>query len=333
MLEYSPRNPFRPVHWRWGRAGAVAAGHALSRSRDDAWVHRAAKFRAAADACKSPADFYLLEAKDPPLYWAHELFRHRADEHQERRILVHALEARLLAVQPYDEIARRANLEADVVDAYERVFFNVAGKHDQLDYIAMAVMGPAAYRGIRTRQYDLLWKLYGWGYGPMMVDMFLTMLPARSRPSDEAGLMAAVEDSARASMKLKGMLAAQTVGINDMNAPMLFAEFVKLCEAEKKGGKEAAGQQGLLGNIDGMMRALPFRVGAHAPPEAVAGRKMAVRQLPAYDSGAAELRGDELMLLATGQPIPTTQHLNLLAFPPPPSRAGPAADAAPAPPA
>lgn len=317
MLDFNPRNPYRAVDWRWSRAGDVLDGGApVSRRRDDVWVRRAVDFRTQYDLCKTPYDLHVLAEQSPAIYWAYEVWR-RVGDVAASTVLRHALEARLLATQSYDEIAVRTPLEVATIDAYQWLFFNVADRHDQIDYIAQTVFGPQLYRGLSMRDYHLLWKLYGWGYGPMFIDMFLTTFSGRGRPSDAAGFAATIEDVAKASMKVKGMLAAQTMKITDMSATLIFAEFQRLCQDDKAGGHASGAQQTLLVNIQAMMASLPFRVGADKIPPAVADRAMSVAGLGEYDTTGAELRGDELMQLAIGASVPAAGHMHMLAFPPP----------------
>jgi hypothetical protein len=312
-LLYHPRNPFRPVDWRWHRAGQAAGGELrLSRRADDAWTHRAARFRRRLEQVATPWDVCVLEADDPDLYWAHQAWQAKVAAPGEH-VAAYALEARLLAVQPHAEIAARGRLPQGSVTAYEACFFDVADAHDKVDYIAHAVMGPAFYRGVRARSFDLLWKLLGWGYGPYFVDTLLTQKVVQARPADEAAMQAALVDVARSFVGQKGLIAGVTVDVNSHTATYLITELNHMVAADKAAGREAAGQQTLLTNLGAMMAQLPFRVGHHAVPGPVADRRLEV----VVDSGAAELRGEELMLLGAGREVPALPHLGLLAFPAP----------------
>jgi hypothetical protein len=322
--DFHPKNRLRTVDWRWQLAGAMLeADEVPSRCRHDPWVHRAFKYRRAYDACETRRDKWDLCELDPAIYWAHDVWRAKSDPDADEQVLVacHGIEARLLATQPYAAMTARVPLDFESIEAFEKLFFNVEGRHDELDYIAARVMGPAYYRGVRARQYDLLWKVFGWGLGPEAVDMFVASVP-RGRPVGRDALNAAVADGRRDMLKALGLVAARTLDVgNPQNAIFLTEQVTRLEELEMKGGREAATGATALVSIQGMMTALPFRVGTAEPPPAVAGRKMVVARLADYDAGGAELRGDELTRLGAGMDVPEADHMRLLAFPPPRARA------------
>ncbi len=315
-LDFSPKNPFRVVSWRWDRAGnIVEGGPPISRRKDDAWISRAWRFRSEWEACKNSQDYYILAARDPAIYWAYEVYRNRLDDR--KKILASSIEARLIATQPMEGIAARTPLQLESVVAYEKLFFNVEGRHDQLDYVAAMVMGPTAYNaGIRPRNYDLLWKMYGWGYGHLFLDAFLTHRTGTARPVDAEGVEPAMEDATKSNYKQKAMVASETLDPNNFNAMIVLEGWARLCENQKGAGKGAGSQQTILTNVSAMMTALPFRVGANPPPHGVEGRSsVGAHMLAPFDQGAAELRGDELMNMAVGYAPP--QNLDRLVYPPP----------------
>jgi hypothetical protein len=311
LLDSSPRNPSRVPSWRWDHAGhALETGTPIP-SRSDAWTRRAYLYRKRYEACATTHDLIVLEAQDPAISEARALRRVEANDPW--RVTVHAIEARLLAIQPHTAIAARTAIDAETIEAYEQLFFDVAGRHDQVDYIATQVMGPAFDRGSRFRPYPLLWRLYGWGFGPEMVDALWTTLPTRSRPEDVAAMLAALEDADKANTRLKELVAAATVNqAGDRNAMIMIQEFVNFCEGDK-----AAVRATRLNGLLAVMEALPFRVGTAEVPPAVAGRRLANVQPCHDDSGAAEVRGDERMRRGAGLDVPALARRNRLEFSPP----------------
>lgn len=302
MLDFHPSNPFRTIDWRWRRAGNfVDGGPALSRKRDDIWVHRASKFRSVLEKCKSEADATTLMLRDPPMYWAYLTWLNRQKD--EFKMITHGLEARLLSTQPAKEIVTRTRMDVETVEVYAAVFFDVEGKHDFLDYIAAMVIGPSVQTGLRSRHYDVLWKMFGWGFGPVMVDMLVTRLPQRMIVSDRQAGLAAAADHTRGNMVMQGMLASQMLELNSFTIPQVIQLYNQFVEIEASGGKNAGTQQTIMNHVGVMMTKLPFRVGQGPPPEATANRAISVPQLAYYDGGAAELRGDELLKLSAGEAI------------------------------
>src|SRR4051812_44424180 len=108
-------NPRRPVDWRWERA-KIAAEHGISRRRDDAWVCKAARFKKDFDACRRDDDYCALVDKHPDLVWAHDIATNPGADGSP---LKSALEARILAGDDWERIAKRARTRPAVLEAYE----------------------------------------------------------------------------------------------------------------------------------------------------------------------------------------------------------------------
>jgi hypothetical protein len=308
-LDAHPDNPFRTPQWRWERAGTVLeGGPALSRKRDDAATGRAVRFRRHLQGASSPADFALLCEADAGLYWAHRLWSRRDDDLG--RMAAHAIEARTLALQEPAAIARRLRIPAEAVVAYEEIFFDcrqaAADRCD--DWILFNVLGQAVYRGLRAREYDLLWKLYGYHYGEHVLDALIRMAIEPARPDDPAGVQAAFADDTKGVLRIRATVAARTLTINDFTALPLLEHYRGWVEMERQGELSGGAQAGIMNNIHVMMTSLPFSVGKKDDSR--------VPGLPAYDEAAAELRGDELLVLAAGGEAPTLARMEALAFPP-----------------
>jgi len=60
-----------------------------------------------------------------------------------------------------------------VISLYERIFFNVNEKLKNRDYIMTCVIGPSVHSGLSDRDFDLLWKLFGYLYGPVVLNAFV----------------------------------------------------------------------------------------------------------------------------------------------------------------
>ncbi len=313
QLKFSRKNPFRPVDWRWQRAGLIASGELRpSRRRDDTWVMRAVNYRQALEASDNENDIWRVAVTAPDIHWAREIERGIDDDNNQ--LATYALQARLLAEQPHRDIAKRQSIDSDTVRAYAKLFFDIEGRLQSLDYIAHAVMGPAVYRGLSERQYDLYWKLYAWRFGPMMIDMFLAGFANSARPDTEEALQATIVDTAKASMRVKGMLAAKMVSVSSYTGCPLFTDFMRLVEHEAAGAGHGGTAEGIITNVGAMMRALPFRVGDGDIQGDAAAPTVA---LGVYDESAAELSGQELLQLGVGEEPVDADKFKQLALPSP----------------
>jgi len=93
----SPRNPMRPVHWRWDRARQIVEGGVPFNSRrDDAWVRRAERFFRAWSAAATDLDFARVADAHPEVYHAFHLHR-EGDRDRPEAAFRFGVEARILA--------------------------------------------------------------------------------------------------------------------------------------------------------------------------------------------------------------------------------------------
>jgi hypothetical protein len=307
---YSPKNPRRPVNWRWQRASLAAHGdYPLSRRRDgDIWVNRAAKFIREQEICDTELDIAYLSERNPVIYWAHDLWHTQPDAGNPVRSEV---EARLLADDPTENIARRVCTEVEIIDAYERLFFNVRERLYNRGYLMHCVLGPSVHLGFQASEYDLVWKLFALLGGPLAVDLMIDQSVGHARPDRASDLKYFVADVAQNDLRRVAMLALKTLRINNFNAMEIIDKFLKLVELERAGGGAGGiATEAVKQNVAAMLISLPFTVG----------RRLAhvdVPLLDSYDDLPAELRYEEVMAISAGQDIPAQDMLQLLAFPVP----------------
>ena len=298
------------MDWRWQRASLAASGeYPLSRRRDgDAWTSRAVRFLREHEACESELDMAELSERHPVIYWAHDIWYTRDDGGNPVRS---EAEARLLADDTHENIARRLATDVEVIDAYERLFFNVKERLHNRGYLAHCVLGPAIHLGFQASEYDLVWKLFALLGGPLAVDLMIDQSVGHARPDRAGDLKYFVADVAQNDLRRVAMLALKTLRINNFNAMEIIDKFLKLVELERTTGSAGGiATEAVKQNVHAMLISLPFTVG----------RRLGHVDVPAmdrYDGLPAELRYEEVMAISAGQSIPAEGMLEMLAFPTP----------------
>jgi hypothetical protein len=307
MLHALKNNPRRSPHWRWLRAVEIdAGGPRASRAIDGAdgfqWIRRVMRLkRRHAVAANKLSSLYALARTDTDLFWAHSIW---ADEKAPTRW---AIEAYILAGASDEIIADKTGCEPGVITAYESVFFNVREKLQHSNYIVNVVMSEAVTRGLNERQYDLLWKMFGYQGGVHVLDAMINKFSTISRPQTADEVSTFFQESAINSMRHKAAVAALTVPINTHTQLPLLDSYVKYVEIERTTANTEKAHAGIVQNIGAMLTALPFKIGTKLDSE---GDKM----VP-FDNSAAELRGDELMIVAAGGKLEHQKLLEDLRFP------------------
>jgi len=312
--EFLPSNPRRPVNWRWERARDIAEGGVpLSRKYDDVWVRKALQFRLADREATLELDRLYLVDRMPDVFWAYELaFNGDADRGNSMRS---EIEARILSRESVNDIAYRCATSPEVITAYEKLFFNVLDRIDRLAYITHQVFTAAAFQSIHERDYDLLWKMFGYFGGPHVLDVLITTFQSVPHPTRSDEVTGFIQDTAMNALRRKALIACQTLGVNSFTATEIIAQFIKLHEIDRAAGG-GGGQQSISANVEAMVAALgpTFAIGRHA----VSGVDSPM--LAHYDSQGTELTGAEMIEVTTTGEIDAAKRdmVERLHFPPPP---------------
>jgi hypothetical protein len=153
-------------------------------------------------------------------------------------------------------------------------------------------MADAVSRGLQERHYDLLWKLIGYRGGQYALDAAINRCIDIPRPDSPGGVSSFFQDLAVHSMKYKAAIASLSIPVNSHTQLPLIDSFVKYVEIEKNSDNATKSQATIVENIGAMLATLPFKVGTKLDSEAI-------KMLP-FDNGAAELRNDEMMIIAAG---------------------------------
>ncbi len=159
-----------------------------------------------------------------------------------------AVEARLLAGEPIEAIARKTALTPRAVATFEALFFNVADRLENRGYIIH--IGVGLYTTPREPDPGLAWRLFGLLGGPVVLDALIDGdYGSPDRPEDERALD---------ELRLKVAVALKLLPIDATTAPRLIRLYLRLRQAElaAEGARRAA--EDVLPNIRTMLEELPW---------------------------------------------------------------------------
>lgn len=293
-IDLTADNPWRPPDWRWQRALAIAnADIRAIRRFDDEGVVRATRRARRLLACETPQEEESLALTDPGFYWALHLYR--SNDHKGRA----EVEARVLADQPVHEIVQRTSLRADAITTYESCFFDVRPRLRQMSYITQIVIGPAMHRGLTDRDTETIWRLYGYLYGPFVVDALVQQAIDPVRALHAGEVKQAFYGDHDGSITRKHAIAARTIPINTFTQVELLHLGRQLREFQHNVGRDQVGGNGnpLMEGMQTILETLPVHVGRRLlPPEGMDGGV-----INRYDQSATELSTPQLLLAVQGQ--------------------------------
>lgn len=305
MLDFHPSNPFKTPNWRWEYARTLRERKGKStRGVEDQYVATAVKFQVKLFQCQDDIARWDLMDEYPELYSAYLIFQRGSNE--DRHPMRYAIEARLLAGQKFNEISNLIGVPVQTIELYERMFFNVCDRLQNSDYIMTCVIGPSVHAGLSDRDYDLLWKLFGYLYGPAVLDVFITTTSQKYRPETINEVDTALAEDTRASLQRKVAVVARTYVLNPFSQSELLNTYARFLELEKESNTGKA-QDVIMQNIQIMLDKLPWSTEES--------NVISVPQIAYYDSGASELRTDELLTLSVGGTLANKVEVDDLKFP------------------
>lgn len=304
-VDLSAMNPWRPVDWRWQRAQRITNGEIRSRRTEDDATRLACQFlRALRKAGDNEIAHDTLARRHAGLYWANRLYG------TEDVALRAEVEARVLAGCSDAEIARRSALPELTVQYYVQFFFDVRSRLQQPSYILHTVLGQSLHRGMNERDYPLLWKFYGYQYGPLMLDSLIGQHLPTPRPRTVAEVKACWKDDGIASILRKQALAARLVPVNTFTQVDILTVYSKFVEIDRNaaGGGGSGGSESTAAVVAGILSSLSIDVGLLAHDHV---QSETIRHV---DSSAVELSTRQLLEF-TRDPDQTTDEPELLFLP------------------
>jgi hypothetical protein len=242
LVDLGAASPMRPVDWRWRRAGRLLElGLRSSASRDDEPTRMAKRYRAGLRRCRDEADRWRLERKMPDVAGAVAIFEGEPTTRG-------AVEARLLAGEPIEVVARKTALTPRAVATFEAVFFNIRDRLENRGYLIH--FGVRLYSTPREPDPGLAWRLFGLLGGPVVLDALIDGdYGSPDRPEDERFLD---------ELRLKLAVALKLLPVDATTAPRLIRLYFRLRQEElaAEGARRAA--EDILPNIRTMLDELPW---------------------------------------------------------------------------
>jgi hypothetical protein len=327
--EFQKYNFFRSPQWRWDRVLKLCdrpnqAGRCTR--RDDAVVREGRNFLLAWRKATDPDAKGELFWKTPGLYYAFELHEREAEDPESALFI----QARLLARQTPEQIAQVMSTHPSAVKWYEALFFNVSDRLDQRDWITKQVLLPA-YRNANgaaggdaalpfrdssvARPFmDASLKLFAYFGGTHLVDVMIAGLRAGKPLTSPDDLSNWLDQTWSTTVRRRSAQAAVEFEVNKYNVMELFTVHSRIVEIERSEDSQDRQRSTHERAIEAMLGEIPFAVGDD-------GRKLVEgSKLKRFDEGAAELRDDEVLLVAAGHDVEGLDDSMPARLPPPRKR-------------
>ncbi len=207
------------------------------------------------------------------------------------------LEARLLANESAETVAKRFGISAEAVSWYASAFYDVQDQLDRTDFILSEIIGRDTVTGSAIGR---LWKLVAYIGGSGALTRVLCPF-AFSNDCDPKALV-------RTLLEQKAGVAAYGMNAEANQGAELIRAYTKFIATEAKVDANTPNLTDLERHIKAAVDSMPFMVGMEA-------EKHLSPAIAEYDRGAAELRDDELLRVGAGEILPTEAEIKSLKLP------------------
>lgn len=251
----------RSPSWKWDRAVHIRRGSQppasieLDSENGEFWINRAVEFQHALENNPDPLSNKDLIVLYGDVYTAYELYTDSST------LFKSELEALILAAVEQEELAVESGIPAKAIRAYEELFFDVRSRLDNKMYILHCVLGPEI-QNISKRDTDLIWKLFGYHYGPEMVRAMVSRMINPQICATPDTVESALEADVIKSIKLAAAVAAKHPDGGDRNQRRLMDTFARFMEIDKmEDFSQGSDQAQVWQHVNAMINSMNFTVG------------------------------------------------------------------------
>lgn len=292
ILVNRPDNKRRPVDWRWQRACELVEGARLVRGRDDEVVRFACKFRRLMERCNDDNDRLAALDAYPAMYEAYSLYDASEDPTEHRW----ELEARILAKEAFDAISFKMGIDVEAINIYERMFFDVIDRLSSPSLITHTVIGKAVQAGLAEREYDCLWKLFGYWEGPLVLDALVYKFNNTRHTEEHDELRSAMQDLSKDTVAVKTAIALLTMPVNWQTRELILTLWKDLMAMELQAGQVGLGSEMYTQNVHAMTATFESLMIKYRPGVDAA----MIGTVAELETGGVRLRAEELMAIGMG---------------------------------
>jgi hypothetical protein len=237
----------------------------------------------------------------PALYEAYSLYD-ASDDPTEHRW---ELEARLLAKESFADIESKMGISPNTIAVYERIFFDVIDRLEMKSLIVHTIIGRAVQTGLAEREYDCLWKLFGYFLGSAVLDALVYKFNCPQHTDSHDGLRAAMRDFAKDTVDIKAGITLLTTPVNWQTRELLLNLWKDLLALEMQAGQAGIGTETFTQNVQALTESFEQMFTKHRPgvDADVVGRAAEL------EAGGVRMRASELAAIGLGKEPTGLEHL------------------------
>jgi hypothetical protein len=301
---YSQQNPFPPPDWRYQLAKAyVAEGVLPSAHRDDADTWEVFRFLRAKDVFQQPQQqVQNVRLKYPDLACAYDMYRGK------QKSVRPMLEAYVLSRKDSLAIATDFRVNQETIEWFKKAFYDVDRYLEHPQRVLTQLIGILDEAGCKTLDETGLFKLTSYLGGHGALDKLLYDVRESSKVLGIEGVGEWLAQQTQIMLQMKQLLAANNLKLGDSKQQLQLLGLMRQGGTDKSQSGDAP-QTGLLRHVNAMLTEIPWTSGTESE------KVYANTTIGEYDRLAAELRDEELLLVAAGEKPPHLEDLHSLQVP------------------
>lgn len=305
LVNLKPDALKRSLGWRWELARALRdAGRNNDRARRDFFTGKVFQFQTELAECEDEWDIRDLDSRFPGLM---EAFLLATETDDVTVTLRYELEARILARQSDEEISKRLSFcTPDTISWFEKVFFNVRDRLDNISWIVHTAIGPSLSASPNEREYAIFWKLIGYAWGPDGLNELISVIEHKHLAPGER-TQSRYRDASQKKRDQAELFSTISLRPRSNQDRLMFAELQLRFRELEAASASGASTDSFLANIEECLQAVPWATGSRAAE--------LLPQLAALAGAPAEPRAAELMMAAVHGAEKLVEQLSGFSFP------------------
>jgi hypothetical protein len=236
----------------------------------------------------------------PALYEAYSIYTANEDPTETRW----ELEARLLANETFDSISTKMGIDSDTIRWYEKVFFDVLDRLSSPSLIIHTIIGRAVQAGLAEREYDCLWKLFGYSLGPSVLDALVYKFNNPRHTDSPDQLRSAMRDLTKDTVDIKAAITIMGMPVSWQTRELIMTLWKDMIQMELTAGQAGIGTETLTQNIHAMTTSFE-----HLFVKRIPDKEIDRGQITTLEATGARLRATELMAAGVGEKLEGLEYL------------------------